>query len=262
MFGHSKPYSGRHPGKLLLIGAIFWTALVSFFDYLAIETLVLQIRALDFPSVQGVVTASQVQEYHGRGTRYGAAIEFEYRVNNVKYTTVGYRFGVADGGASRRSQAEDVCARFPVGANVRVFYDPFNPARAILEPGVNGSILIWMMFLTPFNLVVPLLWCGVRTHWQMWRIKRDRIWNGIVSNQQEAAAAFPLPYSPLACSAAALAVSTFLLTFVIGVGFGGFDPWMPATIVGWLIAVTITAFVYIRSARRTISAGGRAESKS
>ena len=80
---------------------------------------------------------------------------FEGYLGNVQYR---YRVGATDYVGSRLSfeQAHVACAEcwqsairpYPVGKTVIVFYDPRNPASAVLEPGLVGELdLLYKMEL-------------------------------------------------------------------------------------------------------------------
>ena len=50
--------------------------------------------------------------------------------------------------------ARDAVARYSVGSEPQVFYNPKDPAESLLSPGLDGSNLMWLVFLTPFNMVM------------------------------------------------------------------------------------------------------------
>ncbi len=96
--------------------------------------------SMSWPAVNGVVDRSDIVEGSGRrGNRtYKAEINYSYIVDGQRYhgnkcTTLETRWTSPAGAARVQSQ-------YPVGAAVDVFYDPQDPARAVLEPGVTVSI--------------------------------------------------------------------------------------------------------------------------
>ena len=48
-----------------------------------------------------------------------------------------------------------------MGAMVQVFYNPENPRDSLLFPGIEGSDLLLVLFLTPFNAVMLAFWMGI-----------------------------------------------------------------------------------------------------
>ena len=55
--------------------------------------------------------------------------------------------------SSDSAWAAQAVAGHPVGSQTKVFYNPRNPQEAVLSPGVDGSDLVLMLFLMPFNMV-------------------------------------------------------------------------------------------------------------
>lgn len=71
---------------------------------------------------------------------YGATVSYEYRAGAVNYT--GTRLCYGDYASGGGAHAGDIIARYPPGAKVAVFYDPRDPERAVLEPGVHAGVWI------------------------------------------------------------------------------------------------------------------------
>jgi hypothetical protein len=96
-------------------------------------------QARSWPSVKGKVVKSEVDTYikreDGRDrTQYSPLVEYAYAVNGREYRSRQIRFSVNVQGSE--DFARKVCARYPVGAEVVVHYDPANFANAALEgPG-------------------------------------------------------------------------------------------------------------------------------
>src|SRR5262245_41345183 len=77
--------------------------------------------------------------YAGVSSRYGntlntsaAVLTYTYTVNGVEYTSNRYDYAGRNVGAG----ASDVLNTFSVGNRVAVWYDPFEPRRAVLVQGV------------------------------------------------------------------------------------------------------------------------------
>jgi hypothetical protein len=47
---------------------------------------------------------------------------------------------------------------YTVGSGTQVFYNPENPADAVLSPGFDGRDFVLVLLLTPFNCVIVALW--------------------------------------------------------------------------------------------------------
>jgi len=83
-----------------------------------------------------------VPDFAGRdevANRTTPLLRYEYTVNGRCF--VGTRVntvGLASNRAARRA-----AARYPEGKEVEVWYDPRDPSRAVLEPGITGPSVAW-----------------------------------------------------------------------------------------------------------------------
>ncbi len=120
-----------------------------------------------WPSVEGVVTVSELgrqtgsSSRTGTGTRrresttYSADISYDYAVGGVEYVNGTVRFGQVN--TSSPSDARAMLKKYPVGAPVTVYYNPENPQIAVLEPGVG--VATW--FLPGFGALFLVVGLGV-----------------------------------------------------------------------------------------------------
>ncbi len=103
-------------------------------------------RRRTWSCVPGTVLRSQVVRRTGpddpQTATYEARIEYEYAVGDrtLRGRTICSRGGELD--APLRQRAEQRCLRYPVGAEVDVFYDPAEPGKACLERSATGAALI------------------------------------------------------------------------------------------------------------------------
>ena len=88
-----------------------------------------------WPNTIGIITKSSVVVSSGRGHFWQAYLRYQYQVNEVQHSCDTYRFG--GGSYFSRHSAEIVVAQYVPGDQVKVFYDPNNPSRAVLAPGMN-----------------------------------------------------------------------------------------------------------------------------
>ena len=93
-------------------------------------------ETLQWPTVRGKVYASRVVEERSRDadneTMYRPEIRYEYVVDGKEFAAK--RLGLEDTPASWRSYADGIVARFPIGREVEIFYNPDDPSEALLEP--------------------------------------------------------------------------------------------------------------------------------
>ncbi len=115
-------------------------------------------KVAKWPSTMGTVTVSTV-EYRSSGES-GAnypVVHYSYHVGGQSYE--GHR--IAPSGAMGGIGAGKVAARYPVGAAVKIFYDPQNPSEAFLEKKAHGQILTWIILIIvdlSLCVVAPVMW--------------------------------------------------------------------------------------------------------
>ena len=110
-------------------------------------------RSKRWPTVPGRVvesgTATRVRPPVAEGegplpssaqTVHLPVIRYEYPVKSVVFSSNDIGFGATESSSSE--QAAAVAARYPVGREVSVFYDPKDPTEACLEPGAQGTTYI------------------------------------------------------------------------------------------------------------------------
>jgi hypothetical protein len=110
-------------------------------------------ESLHWPTVQGKIVASQITTDVSRdsdgdeSTVHGADIRYRYSVDGVAHESKTVQWA-GDFKSSGTSWQGKRVAKYPVGAGVTVYYDPRNPAVAVLEPASrSGSVLTLLMAL-------------------------------------------------------------------------------------------------------------------
>ena len=155
-------------GLFLFFFTLIWSGMVLSFDGFMGHGIYKQIESSHYPSVTGAITRSEVTSHQGSkgGTSYSAAIEYAYVVADQKLTRNKIRFGLA---SSSYASASQLVNAHPVGAAVPVYFNPTNPQETLLSPGVKGSDFMFVLFLTPFNMVMFGFWIWIggwlREHW-------------------------------------------------------------------------------------------------
>lgn len=148
---------GRGCGCVLLVWLLVWTLPVVVFDGVLGWTLARQTWALTFPRADGVVTHSGVRaERDDEGDlSYRLDIAYDYEVAGRRHTGTRYSYGEM---GTNTSAWKRVSAKYPVGARVRVAYDPADPDESLLKPGLTGFHVAMVWFLTPFNVIMVGGW--------------------------------------------------------------------------------------------------------
>jgi len=112
-----------------------------------------------WPRAAGTVTASTLEKLPEHRRRYRAALQYSYRVGGNEYQSGRVFWG---GNEGREKHMASVVETYPTGSNVRIFYDPKNPAEAVLDPIQNsGSRQVVLYALAMITLGLFTLTGGV-----------------------------------------------------------------------------------------------------
>ncbi len=109
-------------------------------------------QCLQWPSVTGRVTESRVDDAHLETTK--PILRYHYEVGGTTY--VGFRASFSGYGVSRTAM-EAVVKPYPQGSRVRVYYNPRNPASAVLDNTAPSDWLYWFMFGVGFLVLAAYL---------------------------------------------------------------------------------------------------------
>jgi hypothetical protein len=225
---------------LALFALIVTGAILALDGYLA-WVAYCQIRAQNYPTTMGVITHSEVESHAGgKRTEYTPNVQYRYAVAGNTYSSNRYRFGEL---YAYEGKAHQIVAEHPVGKQVRVSYDPDNPADALLQSGLDGGDLFLSMFLLPLNLVILVLgslWAG-----QAWRRAAEspaggaRMWDD--GFQVRVRLSQSRPYVVAAVVAGLLAFGSLF----VALGFGGAHPPMTLMVVAWCVVLAAWLLSYI-----------------
>ena len=91
-------------------------------------------RSRSWMSTTGVIVRSVVAKGHGEDATYTPVVVYRYKVGNIEHES--NRIGVGIGSMGRHSEAKSWVDRYKAGVTVPVFYDPDNPAEAVLQRGI------------------------------------------------------------------------------------------------------------------------------
>lgn len=115
-----------------------------------------------WPSTLGSVTASYLERRASgkNGSTNYPVVHYAYQVGRQPYQGRKIAPGPEVGG----SGAAKVVARYPVGAQVMVFYNPQDPADAVLErkaPAQWLFLLILVIFDVTFCTLIPVIFLAI-----------------------------------------------------------------------------------------------------
>jgi hypothetical protein len=117
------------------------------------------LKASRWPVVRGRIVQSGVEAFEdwrnqelGRNPpRYQSAVCYTYEVNGRQYSgdrlTVGVRMSATFSALAKRT-----AARYPVGTEVDVHYNPESPGESVLQPLSRWHYLLWLLVATMFAL--------------------------------------------------------------------------------------------------------------
>lgn len=144
--------------------------------------------SLSWPATQGVVSENYIEQHtqendNGPDTvSYEPIVIYSYLVNDQTYTSNrinlsapwGYSFG-------NQEEAAKFLENYPIGARLKVYYNPGQPNRALLDrkqPGDPTLVYIFgwaLLGLIPLALLIIVLWARSLCHaegrpedWKRW----------------------------------------------------------------------------------------------
>ncbi|MEW6287179.1 MAG: DUF3592 domain-containing protein [Chloroflexota bacterium] len=142
---------------LIVIGSILFSVLLIDGILLGIIFTTRQsvANAATWSSTMGTVTYSGIE--WRRGSKGGSVA---YPVVHYAYHVMGQAYQgnkIAPGPRVGGTGAQKVTGRYPIGAQVMVYYDPNNPSEAVLERSMPGYVnVLWAVVI-----LIDLCLCGM-----------------------------------------------------------------------------------------------------
>lgn len=250
MGSSNNPKAGCGGAVFVVLFVGFWSAITLAFDVVLVVSAWRQTRAVNYPSVVGAVVYSRVQEHSDSdgGTTYSPDVRYVYTVEGREYHGDRYRYGQM---ASSDRNADRVVASLPVGREVPVFYNPADPADAVLKAGIEGADLFLAMFLTPFNLVMLGGWYAVGRGAYV-RFVKPPAGGARLIDQGFRTHVYSSSKPLLATAAATLLGASFVSIFIVGFGFG-FNPPVHVIAGTWTVVLVLTLGVTAAVALRGVA---------
>jgi hypothetical protein len=130
----SRPFSSRGAVLLLL-------ALAALAPSAALPRYFRAKNSAQWPQTQGIITSSHLVVGRFKQTKgYRPEIQYRYQVGATEYS--GSRRSFNRPHLAMQAASQNVIDAYPVGKTVAVFYDPEDPAFALLEPGLAGDMTL------------------------------------------------------------------------------------------------------------------------
>jgi hypothetical protein len=228
---------------LLLL--VCWTGLIVAGTYALLETTVRQYLALRFATTQGRIVRSEVG--HGAVRRRGFEIEYNYAVDGVNYTGHRYRYDDHNVSFEWDATVEDN----PRWSSQTIYYNPKNPADALLQPGIDGSDLLLLLFALPLNVLTCTLWSALIT--RLREKSRIQTAGGVRILKQPGETRVSLAETPaIASGFYGMAAAAFIAAFPVVIK-GGFEPTPRLMKATWVAVLAAGGVVFVWRALRNRS---------
>ena len=146
---------------LLIVGIIGFVFLILNVVFILILFFMRRRMAVvsQWPSTMGTVSASYLERRYSSdsGSTNYPVVHYSYQVGRQAYQGKKIAPGPDVGGTG----AGKVVDRYPVGAQVMVFYNPQNPSDAVLETKAPAQWVLWLIlviFACTLCGVIPIIW--------------------------------------------------------------------------------------------------------
>jgi hypothetical protein len=230
-----------NPGLLLFL--LFWTAITSAFDGLMLYDAVKRTLSHTYQPVACTIEHNEVTvETDDEGSSYRVNLRYAYSVAGKTFT--GTRIHAGNRNQFGRARANRFSSMFPANQTATAYFNPRNPAEAILIRGLLGNELFMALFMTPFNIVMVGLWyafvCGRR------EIKSPSTAGGVkIVRDGTGTRARLRTLSPLFAATLGLGTVAFIGSLMIGFIFGEYaSTWIMLLV--WLTGFVTAAICYCR----------------
>lgn len=140
---------------------IFWVGLAfiitgSFLTFLYVRIILKSLSAINWTKVRGLITKSVLQKSGTRRKRkYKALIQYEYQVKGKTYTSNRINLSKASRKSSSRRRQKKKVRKYSKGSQVRVYVNPRNPKKTILETGIKSTYVL-SLFIACLLIVLGL----------------------------------------------------------------------------------------------------------
>ena len=117
------------------------------------------LKARSWPRAQGRIITSGIHSLQTRQkiriARLCFDVDYLYLVGKEVYE--GNRVNVGWRCFGSEEHVKELARKYPSGKEVEVYYDPRNPSRSLLEPGLDWSVfLLWGVGLVTLSVAWPL----------------------------------------------------------------------------------------------------------
>lgn len=135
----------------LILGAAFILGAYFMHTFLSVPMMEEAKASESWPSVQGIVSHSEIrQSTQDETIMYAAVIRYDFEVDDIPYAGNRVSLSSENSKTSSVRDVKKVLQKYPLGKPVKVYYDPDFPANAVLETGADT--LTYIMKYVPYLL--------------------------------------------------------------------------------------------------------------
>ena len=108
------------------------------------------------PTTAQIVSGNIFARRGSKSTTYVLDIKYVYKVLEQSYENNQFSFGSEGTGYDTQKKAEGILAKYPVGSQVTIYYEPNNPQQAVLERKYDstGAILAVIVGVLGIGMVI------------------------------------------------------------------------------------------------------------
>ena len=236
-------------GRLLVAVAIgLWSAGTLAVDAIHAHTMLQQWRAESFFTTEGMVVQSELEAAAGEDAACEAKIRYDYVVDGRHYAADRYRYARL-GAAGTEAEAQRIVEAHPAGSRVTVYFNPRNPAEAVLYPRLSSGDFLICLFLAPFNIVMVGAWSGVALALGgRWGLAPNRL---RIRERGAELRAQPPRIRSLSRAALGALGGSIASTAVMGVSVGLAAPPSAAVAAAWIVVAGAAVVAYALAASET-----------
>jgi hypothetical protein len=106
-----------------------------------------------WPVTKGKITVSEVKG----AMKYYPSVSYTYSIDSIDYSSNGIT--LMNYSTKKRSVVEETLKKYPLGSEVKVYYNSADPAKAFLEPGITtGNFILLavgiLLLAIPVGLII------------------------------------------------------------------------------------------------------------
>ena len=118
--------------------------------------------SINWPTAEAVITRSIVEESRATSKKisYKPHVTYTYRVADREFS--GNDISMHDVGYGDGNIAQEIVAKYSVNSRHSVYYNPDDPAQAVLEPGITWRAYLFLLTPVVLFLLAVALFFGAR----------------------------------------------------------------------------------------------------